>query len=322
MENYCDHIPLEESFTIFEPDETGMISALFYAFNTVITLQAFGTEEACRKAFDAVRNQCRYFEHVLSRTLPHSDIALLNVARGAEVPLHVETYEVLCAAQHYSKASQGCFDITMGTVVRLWNFTDEHIPAQHDLENALAHVDWRTLELRESNGRYFARLTDPETTIDVGGMAKGYIADKLTATMIAHGLKNFIVNLGGNAVAHGRKPNGNRWRIGLQDPQNKNRILQAVEVENASAVTSGIYERCFTAAGRFYHHILSTTSGMPVETDVTGVTIVAPKSIDCDGFSTTLLALGMKRGIAFARQCPEITQAYFVDRDNKITSIY
>ncbi|MEG2459014.1 MAG: FAD:protein FMN transferase [Raoultibacter sp.] len=322
MENYCDHIPLEETFTLFGPDDAGMTSALFYAFNTVITLQAFGEEALCRKAFDAARDHCRYFEHVLSRTLPHSDIAMLNAAEGGEVLVRAETYEVLCAAQHYCAESQGCFDITMGSVVRLWNFTEAHIPRPGEIAAALMHVNWRNLELRQEGCEHFARLADPQASIDVGGMAKGYIADKLTATLVALGLENFIVNLGGNAVAHGRKPNGALWRIGLQDPQDKNRVLQGIAVENASAVTSGVYERCFTTQGRFYHHILSTTTGLPVETDVAGVTIVAPKSLDCDGFSTTLLALGIKRGLAFVRQHPEITQAYFVDVNNKITSAY
>lgn len=317
-----DHIPLEETYNLFGPSETGMFTAMFYAFNTIVSLQAYGDENCVHLAFDAARQRCRYFEQHFSRTLPHSDITRLNTAGGAAVKVASETHEVLLAAQHYCEASEGCFDITMGAVVRLWNFATAHIPTRPELDTALTHVDWRNLELREQDGTFFARLTDPETAVDVGGMAKGYIADRLTEILCSSGLTNFIVNLGGNAVAHGRKPDGSPWRIGLQDPQDKEKILSALEIVDASAVTSGIYERCFTKDGRFFHHILSTVDGMPVQTDVAGVTIVAPHSSDCDGFSTTLLALGMKKGIAFARQHPEITQAYFIDQENKITSIY
>ncbi|MEG2530587.1 MAG: FAD:protein FMN transferase [Raoultibacter sp.] len=322
MEQQHDHIPLEETYNLFGPTDAGMFTALFYAFNTIISLQAFGDEATCRAAFDAARQRCRYFEQHFSRTLDHSDIALLNAARGSTVALAPETYEVLLAAQHYCEASEGCFDITMGAVVRLWDFTAQHIPSRLELDAALTHVNWRNLKLWEDGGSFFARLNDPETAVDVGGMAKGYIADQLTDTLLAGGLASFIVNLGGNAVAHGRKPDGSAWRIGLQDPHNKEQILQVLEVANASAVTSGVYERCFTKEGHFYHHILSTTDGMPVQTDVAGVTIVAPHSADCDGFSTTLLALGIKEGVTFARRRPEITQAYFVDMNNKVTSAY
>ena len=157
--------------------------------------------------------------------------------------------------------------------------------------------------------------------MDVGGIAKGWIADRLSALLAERGLDSFVVNLGGNVMARGQKPDGSPWRVGLQDPRDKGSIVGAVTVRDASAVTSGVYERCFERDGAFYHHILDPKTGFPVETDAAGATVVARRSIDAEGYSTTLLALGIERGLAFARERDAILGAYFVDRDGKVAGI-
>lgn len=311
-----DTIPLEDTVQTMGPDECGMMTQLFYAFNTVITLQAFGTEAACLAAFQAARADCRTFERQFSRTLPHSDISKLNTAKGAPVPLEENTATLLKAALQYCADSEGCFDITVGSVVRLWNFHQGIIPDQTALDAALTHVDWNTLTLwEEPNGQTYAQLADPQAAIDVGGIAKGWIADRLTQTIAGFGIEAFIINLGGNVVAHGEKPGGNLWRIGLQDPRNKGDIVGAVPLLNASAVTSGVYERCFQKDHILYHHILNPRTGYPAKTDAAGATVIAERSLDAEGYSTTLLALGIERGIAFAKKHPAILHAYFVDYD-------
>lgn len=358
MENSIayDPVPLEDVHEIHGPDAAGMMTHLFYAFNTVITLQAFGEPARCTGAFDAARAACRNFERRLSRTLPHSDIARLNAAGGEPVEVHADTAELLQEALRYCANSEGCFDITMGSVVRLWNFHEGVIPDQASIDAALAHVDWRAVEVwSEEDGagvgadagvgaeasagvnadagtgagadasagagegvRWFARIADAQAAVDAGGIAKGWIADKLTALLHEHGLTSFIVNLGGNVMASGSKPDGSPWRIGLQDPQNKGGIVGAVAVRDASAVTSGVYERCFERDGRMYHHILDPRDGYPVRTDAYGATVVARRSIDAEGYSTTLVALGIERGTAFAREYPAILHAYFVDAEGRI----
>lgn len=317
-----DAIPLEDTVQTVGPDERGMTTQLFYAFNTVITLQAFGESERCRTAFAEARCACRTFERQLSRTLPHSDIARLNAAEGQPVTIASDTAALLRAAQGYCADSEGCFDITMGAVVRLWDFHEGIVPEQERIDEALAHVDWRALQVWEESApegaQAFARLDDPLAAVDVGGIAKGWIADAVADQLAAHGLEAFIVNLGGNVVARGEKPGKMPWRIGLQDPRDKEGVVGAIEVRNASAVTSGVYERCFTQGGAFYHHILSPETGYPVGTDAAGATVLARRSLDAEGYSTTLLALGIERGSAFARAHPAILEAYFVDGEGKM----
>ena len=132
--------------------------------------------------------------------------------------------------------------------------------------------------------------------LDAGGIAKGWIADELSDLLADCGLSGSIVNLGGNVMVRGEKPTGEAWRVGIRDPKNPGNLLGAVSLREGSAVTSGTYERSFRKDGALYHHVLDPRTGMPVDTDVAGVTVVARRSIDAEGFSTTLLALGMERG--------------------------
>ncbi|MEC4294949.1 FAD:protein FMN transferase [Adlercreutzia shanghongiae] len=293
----------------------------FLAFNTVIDIEAYGDKATCTAAFEEARSLCRLYERLLSRTLPHSDIARINNAQGAATEIDPLTYDLLSKALVYCAESEGVFDITVGPAVRLWNFHEGVVPDADELAEAVRHVDWRGLKLWEAEGGRFAQLADPQAAVDAGGIAKGWIADALVAAMEARGLAGIIVNLGGNVAVSGAKPTGEPWRVGIRDPREPSQLIGAVPLAGGSAVTSGVYERCFTAPdGTFYHHILGPHTGMPVETDVAGVTVICEKSIDAEGFSTTLLALGLKRGLALACRRPEISQAFFIDAAGTITA--
>ena len=313
-----DAIPQEDFLDTSGPNEAGMIAQRFLAFSTAITLQAFAPEQACLAAFERVRSEARRFERLFSRTLPHSDISRLNRAEGIPIEISRDTADLLECALSYCADSDGRFDITMGAAVQLWDLRRAIIPSQDELREAVTHVDWRGVRVWEEGGRHFAQLTDPQAAVDVGGIAKGWIADRFTNALVEAGLENFLINLGGNVVAHGEKPGGTAWNIGIRDPRNEGTIVGAVPLRDASAVTSGIYERCCEVDGKFYHHILSPETGMPVETDAAGATVIANRSVDAEGYSTTLLALGTARGLAFAREHPAIRKAIFVTRDGDV----
>lgn len=313
-----DPIPLEDLHKTVGPDADGMAMHRFCAFNTVVTLQAYADFPQCSAAFEAARAKCRIYERRLSRTLPHSDIARLNAAAGRRVRIDPETAELLQAARSYCADSEGRFDITMGSVVALWDFRHGVMPARDAVRRALSHVDWRMLHVEEDGGRAHAWLDDPGASVDAGGIAKGWIADRLAALLAGCGIESFVVNLGGNVVTRGRKPGGAPWRIGLQDPRSRSAVVSTVLLDDASAVTSGVYERCFRRGEALYHHILDPQTGFPVRTDALGATVVARSSLVAEGYSTTILSLGIERGIAFARSHPAIVAAYLVDAGNTV----
>lgn len=313
-----DPIEREEFFEIEQPDD-GFARARLFAFNTFVALDVYGDNAVCRDALSAARDACRAYERLFSRTLPHSDIARVNNARGEATEVDPRTFDLLERALHYCSESEGVFDVTIGPLVRLWDFKRGVVADEDALAEAAPHVDWRGVELFREGGSCFVRMRDPLAALDAGGIAKGWIADELSDLLADCGLSGSIVNLGGNVMVRGEKPTGEAWRVGIRDPKNPGNLLGAVSLREGSAVTSGTYERSFRKDGVLYHHVLDPRTGMPVDTDVAGVTVVARRSIDAEGFSTTLLALGMERGPAFARDHNEIIQAFFVDVDGAIT---
>ena len=317
--NAQDSIPHEDYFALSRED--GMVQASFFAFNTVIDLAAFGDEDIAEPAMREACDLCRHYERLFSRTLPHSDVSRVNSAAGQATEVDRETFDVVRMALNYCEASEGTFDVTIGPAVRLWNFHEHTRPNPDELARAMEHVDWRGIVLAEGDGRFTVQLADPQSSIDLGGIAKGYIADALDHQLAAAGLDSFTINLGGNVVAHGSKPDGSPWMVGIRNPKQPDTILGALPLKDMSAVTSGIYERGFEEGGQWYHHILDAKTGMPVETDIASATVVAPRSIDAEGYSTTLLALGLNRASAFVRAHPAIVTAVFVDEDNELYQV-
>ncbi len=328
-----DPIPLEDEYTFTPagaPGASGVPgaahTATFYAFNTVVTLQAWDAEgvhpeagtELARSAFQSALADCRTFERLFSRTLSHSDISRLNAAQGAWTPIADATFDLLGESIRYCRESHGTFDITIGAATRLWDFHRSVIPDPAELAEALHHVDFRMIELTGEAGLRMARLADPAGAVDVGGTAKGFIADALRERLFACGLRHFLINLGGNVMVCGGKPDGSPFRVGIKDPKNPSAILGAIPITDGSVVTSGLYERAFERDGVRFSHILSPETGFPIATDAESVTVVAARSADCDGYSTTLCALGIDEGLAFARTHPELASVIFVDADNKL----
>lgn len=289
-------------------------------YNTQVSLKVFpGSKNLSQDELDAAlvaaRDLAVEFEMTLSRTRPDSEVSHLNDARGQWVELSPRTYDLVEKSRAYCEASGGVFDVTMGSVTPLWNFHEGVVPSREALDEALRHVDWHMIECDPA--RHAVRLADPHARIDLGGIAKGYIADALAGELVAHGCDCAFVNLGGNVLTVGTRPDGAPWRIGVRDPKEPEKMRAVLPVVGKSVVTSGLYERNFTKDGVFYHHILNPEDGMPVKTDVGGATIVSDLSLDGDGFSTTLFALGVEGALAFVESRPGL-EAIVIDRDDEV----
>lgn len=306
-------------------------------------------------ALVAARDRCLFFERAFSRTRDDSDIARAHAASPDAVPVSPQTAHLVRQALGYCERSRGKFDITMGTVTSLWNFHTGEVPSRLALARALPHVDYRHIVLDEEpcekepldedalsagvshapssnvpsskSSQPTLAITDPQTILDLGGVAKGYIADDLADLFIAHGVGRFVINLGGNVVVRGGRPAdasarppvaaGSPWRIGIINPLDPAHNRAIVDMADGSVVTSGIHERRFTKGGATYHHILDPATGMPAKTDLTSATIIAPRSMDCDGYSTTALMLGARDAIDFVESLPGI-EAVLIDEADEV----
>ena len=287
---------------------TQMIAAVDFYFDTVCQVSANLPQEQVDGALDL----CGFYEGLFSRTIEGSDISRINVAAGAAVQVDAETCEIIGKALAYCEASGGLFDISIGAVTALWDFKEGIVPDEAAIAAALPHVGWRGVKV-DAAART-VQLDDPQARLDLGGIAKGYIADKLIAYLRDCGATSACVNLGGNVMTLGRKLDGSLWRVGVQDSSDpkgilagqEQSIMATVECGGESVVTSGLYERVFEKDGRRYWHILDPRTGYPVETDVVSATIVSAESIDGDGYTKPLFMWEQERIEAFFAAHPQL----------------
>lgn len=284
---------------------------------TVYDMEKPQAEDAISKAFDCIKK----YEDMLSKTVEGSDVYRINRAGGKPVQVHPETMEVIQKGIQYGKLSGGMFDITIGAVSDLWNFTGDNpqVPDGEALKKAVKTVDYRKVTLGEDT----VTLTGADARMDLGGVAKGYIADRVTEVLEKAGVKKAIIDLGGNIVTVGTKGEGQPWKIGIERPySDRSEILGSVEMMDETIVTSGVYERYFKAGGKLYHHVLNPKTGYPIENNLDAVTIKAAKgrSVDCDVLGTVCLMLGTEKSEELLKDMTGI-QAAFIDKDDTITQI-
>ena len=270
--------------------------------DTVVTVTAECDEEIINQAFEL----CTQLESKLSRTKEGSDVWLINNSNDF-VSVSDETLMLIRRAIEYSEKSGGRFDITVYPVSSLYDFSQKDLPDKKEIEAALKRVDYKKIEIDCNKVRL------KESGIDLGGIAKGYIADEMVKFLKEKGVKKGTVNIGGNLYCFG----DDTFKIGIKKPF-ENKIIAAVHCGENSFVTSGIYERYIEKDGKIYHHIIDTKTGYGVENSLASVTVIGKSSSDCDALSTVLLLMGSEDGLKLIDETQGF-EAVFVDREGKIT---
>ena len=303
-----------------------VVKQSFY-FDTVCSIAIYDMEkmsdENAANAIEDAFRLCSRYESLLSRTREGTDIYRINEAGGEAVECDPETVEVIRKGLYYSELSGRLFDITIGKVTDLWDFHAEEpqVPDAEALKKAVSTVGWESVVIDGNK----VSLTDPETHIDLGGIAKGFIADRVSEALTDSGVTSAIISLGGNVVCIGDKiENGAEkpFRVGIEKPySDQSEIVGVVEAADETVVTSGVYERYFESEGVMYHHILDASTGYPAESDIVGVTLKAEKgmSADCDALATIFLILGEEKAMQLAQETDGI-EAYFILTDGRTVS--
>ncbi len=276
-----------------------------------ITLYEGGSQ---RVADDALK-LCDYYENIFSATIAESNLSVLN-KEGSLVPTTKEDEalaELIDSGLYYGRLTEGALDITIRPVSRLWDFgnDDEGIPDSTQLKAALEKVDYTKVTAADE-------ITLNGTELDLGAIAKGYIADRIGEYLTDNGVTSALINLGGNVLCVGDKPDGSDFVIGIQNPfGGSTDIIVGLNIEGKSVVTSGVYERYFYENGILYHHILNPDTGMPCDNGLLSVTIISDQSIDGDCLSTGCFVLGMDRAMELIDSLDNI-YAIFIDSDYNI----
>lgn len=271
-----------------------------YYFDTYVNLTVYSSKDS--KYLDECLKMCERYDALFSPTIEGSDVYNINHAAGESVKVDPETYYLLQRAIEFCEETDGAVDITIAPLMDTWGLSHESgilseagitenksKPSDIKVQDALKNVDYRNVILEDD---YTVRLKNPETRIDLGFIAKGYIADKLKEYLVSKDVKSAIISLGGNVVVIGTKPDGSDYNIGIKDPDNSGEIIESLKANNSSVVTSGTYERYVEYDGIKYHHILDTTTGYPVDNGIKSVTVLSDSSLEGDALSTVCLILG------------------------------
>lgn len=224
--------------------------------------------------------------------------------------------ELTAAGLYYGELSDGAFDISIAPVSSLWDFTsgEGSVPDSGAIVAALELVDYRDVSLEGDE----IRFAKEGMQLDLGAVAKGYIADRIKDYLLEQGVESAIIDLGGNILCVGSRPGGDPFRIGLQRPfASRSETVATVEITDKSVVSSGIYERYFEEDGVLYHHILNPETGYPYDNGLVSVTIISDESVDGDGLSTSCFALGLEKGMELIDSLPDV-QAVFITEDREL----
>lgn len=258
--------------------------------NTVVSVTAYGdkADEAVKAAFDEVKR----IEKLLSCHIEDSEISKVNKSAHINpVEVSPETAEVLKKALLFCQKTKGAFDISIKPLSDLWNIKAEkpEVPSDEQIKNTLSFVGYENISL-DGNLVSFKK---EGVQIDLGGAAKGYCADRVREVLKSFGVKNALIDLGGNIYALGKNEQGGSWRIGLQKPGGKRgEYFSIEELSDKTAVTSGSYERYFEKDGKIYHHILDRSTGKPADSGLISVTVISKNSFEADMLSTAIFVMG------------------------------
>ncbi len=246
-------------------------------------------------------------EELWSRTLEDSDVSKINAAAGQPVEISADTAQLVRTAAEFTEKTDGAFDITVAPILDLWAAAQESgaLPSEEALSVAAALRG--TVAVDENT----VTLPFPKSGIDLGGIAKGQIADELAVILKEGGSNSALIDLGGNILTVGTHPDGQPFRVGIVDPRDSQKLIGSVEASNMSVVTSGSYERGYQVGDVLYSHIVDPRTGVPVDNDLLSVTVLSPRSVEADALSTACFVMGLNEAKALIESLPD-TEAVFV----------
>ena len=273
--------------------------------------ELIATDAAPQRLEEGV-TEIKRIEALLTEFNDTSVTAQLNASAGiAPVSVPSEVYQLIQRCQQLSAITQGAFDITAGALKRLFNFKQDHFqwPEAVALEQALSQTGYQRITLLDNN-RIFLQQTGMR--IGFGAIGKGYAADKVKALWMASGATSGVINASGDLTAWGTKP----WKVGIAHPDDPNKMLLWLPVQNASVATSGNYEQYVERQGVRYSHNIDPRSGRPVPY-IKSVTVISPSAELSDALATAVTVMGPSVGLDFINQLPDV-HCIIIDGKNKV----
>ena len=275
--------------------------------------------------FSIVETEMRRIEGVMSSYKESSELSAVNrLSAHQSLIISSELYKLIQKSLHFSRMSNGAFDITYASVGHLYNYRDGVKPNDEKIQSALEWVDWQSVILNtKTNAISFAK---DNIKINLGGIAKGYAVDRSLELLIENGVVAAIVSAGGDsrmigdrgAAYQSANKEGERipWMVGIKHPRNSDDTALRLPLVDTAISTSGDYERYFVQGGKRVHHIINPKTGYS-SAGVVSASVIGPQSINCDVLSTTLFVLGVDEGIALINTL-DAYDAVLIDAQGKV----
>jgi len=292
------------------------------AMGSDLRLSAWTDDDAAaNRAFDAVAAEFERLDALMSVWRDGSDVLRINAAAGVRAaPVSADVREALRAARQVSESTGGKFDVTFGALSDIWRFDrqnqDGTVPTADEIRARLPLIDYREIEIDDRAGTVFARRKGMR--VHLGGIGKGYAVERSVGILRRAGLRDFLIQAGGDLYVAGRK-DGRPWRLGIADPRRPDRTFATVDLTDSTFSTSGDYERSFFKDGVRYHHILDPATGQPAR-GCRSVTIVADSPLLADGLSTGVFLLGPEAGMALIERLPNVEGVIVSARNEVLVS--
>lgn len=290
------------------------VSRDFFAMDTYMTVSAYGdeAEDALIKAEEEVFR----LDEMLSTGNSSGEIAKLN-EKGSGI-VSEEVGSLIERSLQLYRDTGGKFDIAIYPVMKAWGFTDDHyrIPKDAELKKLRNLTDASQIEYDSSNHK--AAFAKEGMQIDLGGIAKGYTSARIMEIYKECGLSSGLVSLGGNVQVLGKKPDGSKWNVAIQSPENDGNYLGVLQAEDVAVITSGGYERNFEKNGTIYHHIIDPLTGYPAESGLKSVTIVSKDGTLADALSTALFIMGKSQAVEFWKERSDAFDAILMTDDGRL----
>ncbi len=292
-----------------------------FQIGTYIKISIYSDKEVPSEQFDRIFEEIDQFEKLISKNILTSEVSMINENAGKQsVKVSDTIFELIQMGLQYGNISDGGFDISIGPLVDLWGIGTKgaHVPAESEIQDAISKIDYHDIVLDEVNQTVF--LKNEGMSLDLGAIAKGYIADHVKTLIQEEGYQSAIINLGGNVLTVGHKPNSDAWSIGVRDPKGESKdIVGILKLQDNSIVSSGTYERFFIEDGKRYHHILNPKTGYPEDNKLQSVSIISQKSVVGDALSTTVFVMGLQKGYAYVESLDQV-EALFITNEGSIYS--
>lgn len=282
-----------------------------YAMDTVMNLTAYGSN--AQKALDKASEEIQRLDRLLSISSESGEILPINENKQGTVS--DDTKSLLERSLELSGMTEGLFDCTIEPVMEAWGFTTKNyrIPSEDELHTLLEAVDYQQVTIHDDS------VSLPENvSLDLGGIAKGFTSSRVMDIFRENGVSSGIISLGGNVQALGHKPDGNLWRVGIQDPNDQNSMFAVVEVADQAVITSGGYQRYFEENGTRYHHIIDPRTGYPADSGLTSVTIISDDGTLADALSTSLFIMGPEKASQFWKEHSSKFDAVMMKTDGTV----